>query len=49
MENLEYLFAAYTLIWSLIFGYIFTLYRRQKRLEEDLKHLEAGYRDQEND
>jgi CcmD family protein len=44
MENSGYLFAAYTVIWALVFGYIFflvgkhaSLKRRLDSLEEDLK------------
>lgn len=33
---MEYLFAAYAIIWILIFGYTFILSKRQKSLEEDL-------------
>ncbi|PLR79459.1 CcmD family protein [Bacillus sp. V3-13] len=37
---MEYLFAAYTVIWGLLAGYIFTLGKRQKQLEKELALLE---------
>lgn len=39
MENLSYLFAAYSAIWVVLFFYIFSLWRKQTRIEEDLQRL----------
>ena len=39
MENLSYLFAAYTAIWLVIFGYLFSLSRRQRSLEREIESL----------
>jgi CcmD family protein len=39
MENLEYLFAAFTIIWAVIFGYVFFLYYRQRKLGRQLDLL----------
>ena len=39
MENLSYLFAAYTAIWILIFAYLVRLKRREKTLRQDLDQL----------
>ena len=39
MENAGYLFAAYTIVWALVFGYIFLLLNRQKGLRRDLESL----------
>lgn len=33
---MEYLFAAYTIIWVLIFGYTVALGGREKKLQEEL-------------
>ncbi len=33
---MEYLFAAYMIIWVLIFGYVLTLGKREKQLQEDI-------------
>lgn len=38
-KNLNFLFAAYTVVWVLLFGYIISLTRRQKRLEAELEML----------
>ncbi len=39
MQNLSYLFAAYTIIWVVIFGYIFTLSRRNQELGKEIVAL----------
>ncbi len=43
MKNLNFLFAAYTIVWLLIIGYLFSLARRQKKLAQELetvKHMQ---------
>jgi CcmD family protein len=40
LDNLAYLFAAYTAIWVILFSYTWHLGRRQYQLEKDLKRLE---------
>lgn len=40
-ENLGYLVAAYTIVWTAIAGYVFTLSRRQKRLWREIDSLKA--------
>jgi CcmD family protein len=35
-----YLFAAYSAIWILLFGYIFGLSQRQRRVQEDLAQVQ---------
>ncbi len=39
MENLQYLFAAYTAIWLILFAYIMRLQKRTKELGEELEQL----------
>ena len=39
MQNLEYLFAAYAVIWLAIFFYTYTLRFRQNKLEQELDRL----------
>ncbi len=39
MENAEYLFAAYAIVWGVLFGYVFTLLQRQKKLRQDIDSL----------
>ncbi|MBI5788238.1 MAG: CcmD family protein [Candidatus Schekmanbacteria bacterium] len=41
MENLNYLFAAYCVIWTVIFGYMFVLSRRLKSIQAELDALKA--------
>ena len=36
MDNMGYLFAAYTVIWAVVFGYIFFMQRKQKKLERQI-------------
>lgn len=45
-EELIYLFAGYTIIWTAIFIYTLTLGNRQKRLEAEIDLLKqaAGHR-----
>lgn len=39
MENLEYLFAGYTVVFLLLFGYMWSIARRQKEIERQLRGL----------
>jgi len=41
MENLEYLFAAFIIVWAVLFGYIFMLSRRQKQLRREIDSLKG--------
>jgi CcmD family protein len=41
MEHLGYLFAAYSVIFIGIFAYVAFIWRRQSRLEEELRALES--------
>jgi CcmD family protein len=41
MENLGYLFAAYTIIFGVIFLYVMFIWRRQARLERELRAMET--------
>ena len=45
MENFGYLFAAYTIIFAVIFLYVVFIWRRQSRLEVELHTLEARLKD----
>jgi len=43
MKNLNFLFAAYSIVWLLIIGYLFSMARRQKKIAQELemvKHLQ---------
>ena len=39
MENAGYLFAAFTIIWALVFGYVLLLFNRQRRLRREINSL----------
>jgi CcmD family protein len=45
MDNLGYLFAAYTIIFVVIFLYVLFIWRRQTRLEADLRAMESRLKD----
>lgn len=45
MDFLGYLFAAYTIIFLAIFLYIVFVWRRQARLETELRTMEARLKD----
>lgn len=40
MENLSYLFVAYTVTWIVLFAYIFRLQLREKNLRQKIEELE---------
>ena len=39
MENLAYLLAAYSVIWAIVFGYIFVMQHKQKKLQKQIDQL----------
>ncbi|MAH39183.1 MAG: heme exporter protein CcmD [Dehalococcoidales bacterium] len=39
MEHASYLFAAFAIVWVVLFGYIFTLSQRQKKLRREIELL----------
>ena len=39
MENLSFLFAAYTAVWALLFIYVVVLSRRNRALEREIEEL----------
>jgi len=39
MNNLGYLFAAYTFIWVAVLAYVYFIARRQRALEKELQAL----------
>jgi len=44
MEHLGYLFAAYSIVFAVIFLYVLFIWRRQAALEAELRTLEARLR-----
>ncbi|MCX8084236.1 MAG: CcmD family protein [Calditerrivibrio sp.] len=41
MKNLEFLFAAYTVIWVLLGAYFFSLNKKIKNLQHKIEQLES--------
>lgn len=39
MENAEYIFAAFTIVWVVVFGYVLSLFNRQKGLRREIDSL----------
>jgi CcmD family protein len=39
MENGGYLLAAYTIIWAVVFGYVFLMWRKQRKLRQQMDGL----------
>ena len=39
MENLGYFLAAFIVVWALVFGYMFWLFARQRKLRQEVKSL----------
>ncbi len=39
MENAGYLFAAFTIIWAVVFGYVLFLLNRQREIRRDIDSL----------
>ena len=40
MENGAYLFAAYAIIWAILFGFVFAMMNRQAKLRREIERLE---------
>jgi CcmD family protein len=48
MENLGYLFAAYTIIWAVVFGYVVLMQRRQRALQKQIDIMrQSGHEPEE--
>lgn len=39
MEDLDYLFTAFAIVWAAIFGYLLFLTRRQRQLRREIRAL----------
>ena len=42
MENAGFVFAAYTVIWAVVFTYLLILFNRQKRIRREIDTLKAA-------
>ncbi len=45
MENLGYLFAAFTIVWAVVFGYVLLLLNRQRRLRREIDSLKEALKE----
>ncbi len=45
MENAGYLFAAFTIVWAVVFGYVFLLLNRQRRLRREIGSLKEALKE----
>ncbi len=43
MDTLSFLFAAYTVTWSVLFAYLFSLWKKQERIEQGIQRLQQHY------
>ncbi len=39
MQNAGYLFAAFTVVWAVLFGYVLYLLNKQKKLQDEINLL----------
>ena len=39
MDNAGYIFAAYSIVWAVIFGYVFFIHMRHRKLQRELDSL----------
>ena len=47
MENFGYLFAAFTIIWAVVFGYVLSLFNRQRRLRQEINSLKEVFKERQ--
>ena len=45
MENAGYLFAAFTIAWAVVFGYVLLLFNRQGRLRREIDSLREIFKE----
>ena len=45
MENAGFLFAAFAIVWILLFGFVLLLYNRQRKLRGEIKALRESLED----
>ncbi len=44
MENAGYIFAAFAIVWAVIFGYLLLLFNRQRKLRQEIDSLKKEFR-----
>ncbi len=45
MQNAGYLFAAFSVIWALVFGYVLLLFNRQRALRREINSLKEAFKE----
>ena len=45
MENLGYLFAAFAIVWAVLFGYLLVLLNGQRRLRREIDSLKEAVKE----
>lgn len=45
MDNLGYLFAVYTIVWAVIFGYVLILISGQNKLHREIQQLKESLKE----
>ncbi len=45
MENAGYLFAAFAILWAVVFGYVLSLFNRQRRLRREINSLKVAIKE----
>lgn len=45
MENAGYIFAAFAIVWAVIFGYLLLLFNRQRKLRQEIDSLKKKFRE----
>lgn len=48
MENVSFLFAAYSITWVVLFLYMFSIWRKQNRLDKGLQRLQEKIEGEES-
>ncbi len=45
MENAGYLFAAFAIVWAVVFSYVLILLNRQRRLRREVDSLKEAFKE----
>ena len=48
MDNAGYIFAAYSIVWAVIFGYVLFIHIRHRKLQRELDSLKENTDKREN-
>jgi len=49
MENAEFLFAAFAIVWVLLFGFVLLLFNRQRKLRGEINTLRESLKDRDSE